>query len=196
MSGARRLRLQALLDALVARLQVHDSAIAGQLRREVLRLDISGPMPDPVWMDTCDLLPDLVAQMRDDLSAPLSAAVRDLFWRRPGFGRLPASLTDNMAVTEILGPDGMFAARNLRFGLLLQGPWVSYPSHRHAAGELYHILRGQAEWQVGVGPARLQEAGAFIHHLPGQPHGMRTGAGGMLALWGWTGDLGADSYAV
>lgn len=117
-------------------------------------------------------------------------------WRRPGFGALPGPVADGIAVTEIVGPDGCVPHAALRFGLLFQSPAHHYPSHAHAAEELYRILKGQGLWSVdGQDPVR-RGTGTFVHHAPHHPHAMTTTDDQMLCLWGWTGTIDADSYGL
>lgn len=74
------------------------------------------------------------------------------------------------------------------FGLLLLGPGLLYPSHRHPAAELYLPLT-EAEWQRGDGPWRRVPAGEPIHHPPHLAHATRAGETPLLALYLWQGDL-------
>lgn len=74
------------------------------------------------------------------------------------------------------------------FGLLLLGPGLLYPSHRHPATELYLPLT-EAEWQRGDGPWRRVPAGAPIHHPQHLAHATRAGETPLLALYLWQGDL-------
>lgn len=121
---------------------------------------------------------------------------RLLHWRRPGFGHLPAAISDAILVTEIVGPDGMVPHDTFRFGALYQTAGHDYPDHNHDADEVYHILQGSALWSTGGAPASRRGSGAFIHHAPSVMHSIRTSDEPMLALWVWRGEIGAQSYRL
>ena len=131
-----------------------------------------------------------------DLCQAISESSADLSWRRPGFGKIPDTITGHMAVCEIIGPTGQIKHETVRAGLLFQAPNITYPRHSHAAEEIYLSLSGPAEWQVDEDAWRHLFAGDFTHHLPYQPHAIRTGTIPLLAAWGWTGDIGAESYEI
>ncbi len=133
---------------------------------------------------------------RAPLAEALAPCLPLLAWRAPGFGRLPMDVAAKITVCEILGPDGMFADPDIRFGLLFQQARVDYPPHRHAAEELYLVLEGTAGWSVdGLEPSP-QPPGAFVHHAPWRTHAMQTGAEPLLAAWAWTGDIRASTYSA
>lgn len=74
-------------------------------------------------------------------------------------------------------------------GLLLLGPGVHYPHHRHPADEVYLPLSA-ARWSHDVGaPLREEPPGELLHHQPEQAHAMDTGTEPLLALYVWTGDV-------
>ena len=131
-----------------------------------------------------------------DLCQAISQSSADLSWRRPGFGKISDAIASQMAVCEIIGPTGQIKHETVRAGLLLQAPDITYPRHSHAAEEIYLSLSGPSEWQVDESKWRNSFAGDFIHHLPHQPHAIRTGSIALLAVWGWAGDIGAESYKI
>ncbi len=187
--------LRFLLDLSIARLEGHDSAIARSLVLELRRVPDSVDVPVPDDAPHRDKLPDL-ATATDPLLRQLGRCYRRLHWRAPGFGRLPASLTDHMAVNELIGPTGQIPHETVRFGFLFQGPHVDYPDHNHAAEELYAVLRGEADWQIDGRRLGLQPAGRFVHHKPWESHAMKTGTASMLTMWGWVGDIGMTHYQL
>ena len=101
-----------------------------------------------------------------------------------------------MAVCEIIGPAGHIKHETVRAGLLFQAPDITYPRHSHAAEEIYFSLSGPVEWKVDESDWRHAFAGDFTHHLPRQPHSIRTDTIPLLAVWGWAGDIGAESYKI
>ena len=122
--------------------------------------------------------------------------VDQLHWRQAGFGRLPENLSQEISVTEFIGPDGIFENPNVRIGLLLQSPEIHYPRHWHIAEELYYIISGTANWAADDEKEKLCQPGNFVHHMSGQTHNITTCSEPLLALWGWTGDIDGASYSI
>ena len=79
-------------------------------------------------------------------------------------------------------------ADRLACGFLLLGPRTAFPSHRHAAEELYVPLAGTAFWQRGRRPYAPCPPGQMLHHSPWLPHAVRTADEPLLALYVWRGD--------
>lgn len=194
--GARAERMMRLIGAAADRLAMHDSGIAGALADGLAALSGGFGLPPPVEVLPCRVLPDLCAGTSDPLVAQVLDCRGELCWRPPGYGRLPVAVSGRMEVVELAGPNGMFTRADLRFGLLLQRENVDYPSHRHAAEELYLVLAGCAGWALDDGAYTDCRTGSFVHHRAWQPHAMKTGPAAMLTMWGWTGDIGSASYTV
>ena len=148
---------------------------------------------DPLNFD--DINPPCEHAHKDLCQAILQSSA-DLSWRRPGFGKISDAIASHMAVCEIIGPTGQIKHETVRAGLLFQAPDITYPRHSHAAEEIYLSLSGPVEWQVNESNWRHSFAGDFTYHLPHQPHAIRTGSMPLLAVWGWTGDIGAESYNI
>ncbi|MDA0224268.1 MAG: dimethylsulfonioproprionate lyase family protein [Rhodobacterales bacterium] len=189
-------KLGALLQAAAERFASHDSHIGAQMAANLRAID-----PPPLGnsghqVAACSDLDTLCQSVVDPLVDLISRCHPMLRWRQPGFGKLQAKVADRIAVTEIVGPDGMIHHPGFRFGLLLQQAGVDYPTHRHAAEELYLVLSGSAGWAVDGQDYVTHAPEVFIHHHPWQPHMMLTRAQPMLTMWGWTGDIGSGTYAV
>jgi len=137
-----------------------------------------------------------IIPLKFDLYQAILQTSTDLSWRRPGFGKIPDAIASHMAVCEIIGPTGQIKHETVRAGLLFQAPDITYPRHSHAAEEIYLSLSGPVEWQVDESDWRHTFAGDFTHHLPHQPHAIRTGTIPLLAVWGWAGDIDAESYKI
>jgi dimethylpropiothetin dethiomethylase len=129
-----------------------------------------------------------------DLGRALRQGADCLAWHHPGFGRMPDTIANRMAACEIIGPVGQIRHDTVRAGWLFQAAGLIYPSHSHAAEEIYLPLSGPSDWQVDDDEWRRHMSGDFIHHLPFQPHATRTGTTPLLAVWGWAGDIDAASY--
>ena len=142
-----------------------------------------------------DIDPPLV-YMQMDLCQAILRSNNGLSWRRPGFGKIPDDIASHMAVCEIIGPTGQIKHETVRAGLLFQASNITYPRHSHAAEEIYFPLTGPVDWQIENTYWCQKEAGNFIHHLPYQPHAIRTGKTPLLTIWGWSGDIDSDSYNI
>ena len=97
-----------------------------------------------------------------------------LNWREAGFGKLPLEISNQVCVSELIGPNGFYNHSSVRIGLLLQMPKTHYPWHHHAAEELYFILSGKAYWAVDKKKPKLNSTESFIHHKSDQSHCMIT----------------------
>ena len=119
-----------------------------------------------------------------------------LAWRQPGFGQIQKDIVKHMSVCEIIGPSGQINNDKVRFGLFFQEPEITYPIHCHAAEEFYLTISGPSEWKKNNDEWCSHGAGDVIHHLPFQPHAIRTKNTPLLAIWGWTGDIRSNSYQI
>jgi hypothetical protein len=129
------------------------------------------------------------------LALPLAALMPALAWtQNPNYRRAPPDprFLDSYAYAVIAGPaagaPALARCEALAVGVLLLGPHTHYPRHAHPAEELYLPLN-PAEWWRGEGPWTTQPPGTLIHHAPNVPHATRTGAGPLLAIYLWRGDL-------
>lgn len=173
----------------------HDEGIDEAIRA-LDRQDLSADAfrcPAPRRLPGCRHLPDAIGEtvMTAGGVAAAIAAIEDaLHWRQnpnysdeamgqPGY-------MDSYAHAELIGPSGAFAGDDFLLGLLLLGPRLHYPAHRHPAPELYWLLSGGSAWWRKGEDWRPREAGETIWHDPMVPHATRTGAGPLLAVYMWT----------
>jgi len=133
---------------------------------------------------------------KSDLVQRFADFADQLHWRQAGFGKLPENISQEISVTEFIGPNGIFENPNVRIGLLLQSPKIHYPRHWHTAEELYYIISGTAKWATDNEKEKPYQPGNFVHHMSGQTHNMTTCSEPLLALWGWTGDIDGASYSI
>jgi hypothetical protein len=124
----------------------------------------------------------------------LDALAPMLGWtQNPNYRARPPSrdFLANYGYAQLAGPSGvptLVETDRCAFGLLLLGPRLLYPTHRHPAAELYLPLT-PGEWQRGDEPWREVAPAVPIHHPPGLPHATRAGKAPLLALYLWLGDL-------
>jgi hypothetical protein len=170
--------------------QVHSPLLASFLSdwptTKERRLVEPQSLPVLHWLPQArDLAPPFSLQFVAALvdSAPKLAWQRSYTREEVGDG-----FVDNYGWTELLGLQGPTPSKHLSCGVLLLGPHVTYPSHRHEAEEIYVPLAGTAEWNRGSKAWREQSPGAVIHHTRYEPHAMRTIAFPLLALYLWRSD--------
>ena len=92
--------------------------------------------------------------------------------------------------SEFIGLRGPIPSERLACGVLMLGPGVEYPRHRHEAEEVYIPLSGQTLWLKEEEDWTFRELGQPVYHAPWIPHAMQTGPSPLLALYLWrAGDL-------
>jgi hypothetical protein len=137
------------------------------------------------WLATIAAAAPLVAP---ELIAALLHVSPALAWQQTyTTDEMSAEFLDNYGWTEVLGLSGPRHSERLACGFLLLGPRTHYPSHQHAAEELYVPLSGRAEWRQGDGIWRRHEPGTVIQHRSEEPHAMRTQDQPLLAVYLWRG---------
>jgi hypothetical protein len=143
------------------------------------------PSPVPVlrWLPRIQVVaPEFSAQ----LVSAVVAAAPFLAWRRSySAAEVGSAFFDRYGWTELVGLTGPVADEHLACGLLLLGPRVTYPRHRHEAEEIYVPLAGTALWKGGDDRWLQRPPGSVIHHARHEPHAMRTGQSPLLALYLW-----------
>jgi hypothetical protein len=132
--------------------------------------------------------PSRTASFGADLVAAVCRTAPLLDWRQTySAADLNSAFLQNYAWSEIVGSVGPIESERIACGFLLLGPSTFYPSHHHAAEELYVPLSGTAAWQQGDLGWREHAPGTPIHHRSEEPHAMRTGGSPLLALYIWRG---------
>lgn len=189
-------RLNAFMFAASKRLERDESAIAQRVSRALAIENVTSPALPSAKMPACAVLPEMLGDPKDELTRLLAACAGDLHWRKAGFGKLPDGARQQLAVAELIGPDGMFHNQDVRIGLLIQRDGFHYPWHRHAAQEVYLVLKGTALWAVDDEDLSPRAPGSVILHASHQPHTMLTQKDPICALWGWVGDIAGSSYSL
>lgn len=89
--------------------------------------------------------------------------------------------------SELVGPAGLILSSKISCGVIVLGPNLFYPHHRHEAEEMYVPLSGTAAWLQGDAVWREHAPGTLIHHMSEEPHAMRTREEPLLAMYLWRG---------
>lgn len=133
-------------------------------------------------------------------SAPIAAALKSVAWALPWTvapaGKLTSKMEGRYTFASIIGPDELIHSDTIRFGAFLVAPDTVYPSHWHAAEEIYMIVSGTAHWNIEDHAYAEVQPGSVFRHRPWQAHATTTSSQPMLALWAWRGDIRADKYGI
>lgn len=165
-------------------------AVGPTLPQVALKGDIVAPSAAhalPV-LDTLDAIHRQAPPACRTLAAQLCALAPRLAWRqtyRPG--EVEDAFLRGYGWTELVGVQGLVRDPSISAGLLLLGPHVRYPPHRHPALEHYVPLSGVADWYDEDRGWRPEPPLATIVHRSGISHAMRTGEQPLLAYYQWTG---------
>lgn len=204
MADARR-QIQALANWFAARLEAApEPPIAAREAFRAALAGVAGADPAAVRPAVRSSLPvlrhwpralELVAEGAAAPALPwLRALATALAWiQNPNYRAKPPSpgFLEDYGYAQLAGPataPTLLGTDACAFGLLLLGPGLLYPGHRHPAVELYLPLT-PGEWQRGAEPWRTVAPAMPIHHPSGLSHATRAGAGPLLALYLWQGDL-------
>lgn len=133
-------------------------------------------------------------------AAPIVEVFKSVAWGLPWTTAPPGKLTCKMegryTFASLIGPNELIHSDTIRFGAFLVAPDTVYPSHWHAAEEIYMIVSGTARWNVDDCAFAEVPPGSIFRHRPWQPHATITLSEPMLALWAWHGDIRADRYGI
>ncbi len=191
--------LRPLLISASNAFQRHPSTIADQLVVTLLELSNASPRGGASTVHACQALDGVLAPGRiadKPLLLEIGRVYRRLAWRAAGAGKVPEPAGSRLAVSEIIGPDGLIEHDRCRFGLFFQMSEVNYPAHSHEAEELYLVVDGAAEWAVDASPPQRFSCGSFSYIPSRCVHAIRTAKVPLLAFWVWAGDVGFDSYRM
>ena len=108
----------------------------------------------------------------------------------------PKHFFENESFVEIIGPNGLLLAQDIRVGFLLMGQKVFYPSHNHEALELYNIINGKSLWQLNYNDFEQKDNNDIIFHDVWEPHAMKTIDETLLALFSWTGNISSEAIPI
>lgn len=98
-----------------------------------------------------------------------------------------------LASGEFRGYEPPLLVDDMLIGFSLQAPNIFYPQHHHVAPELYGIISGTFEWQVGD-TWSTKGPGDVIIHRPHESHAMRTSDAPALTWAVWSSDSDCDVF--
>jgi quercetin dioxygenase-like cupin family protein len=122
------------------------------------------------------------------LADALGAIEPELCWqRRAGAEGVPGNFADGHANATIVGDGGLELRGDVRIGVSLLAPHVTYPDHRHPPEEVYTVLSPGA-WRQDAKPWHEPGLGGVVYNRPNVVHAMRSANAPLLAVWClWTG---------
>lgn len=179
------------------------SSVSDLVRNELLTLCENVPVssvdrPDRSKTDlpnACRYLTDALAKPEGHpLLTDLARILPQLHWFEAPPGKLGPSMDGRNTVCQIVGPDSQWHSATLRFGAFLLAPDTDYPTHAHAADEIYLLLSGTGAWSVDGNEYVSYAQGDAIQVTSWQPHAIQSGSQPLLMLWAWTGELSFDHY--
>lgn len=111
-----------------------------------------------------------------------------------GDGPKPA-FADGLLGAQVAGNAGVFTSPDIRCGLFLVAPGLRYPSHTHAACEVYLCLSGELEITHGIDrDAFTLRPGDYSVTPSNTVHSLSTKARPALLVFVWIGEVDAPNW--
>ncbi len=147
------------------------------------------PSPAPRLVPACTFLDPAITNFEHrvpDLT-PLADALRGLapevLWRqRPSDDPV---FMQGHASAAIVGPEAeaLEQRSDVRVGISLTAPGLTYPDHRHPPEEVYIVL-SEGEWRQASGPWHAPGIGGIVYNPRDIVHAMRSSRSSpLLAIW-------------
>jgi len=133
---------------------------------------------------------DAAAPLTIDLVDAIKVAYQKQHWRQPysaqDFGQEFFERSAWFPIADVNGP--LIYSKGL-MEIMLLGPKLDYPKHRHQPEELYLVLAGKVWWEAenAIDSPCWKTAGEVIHHMPDQVHAIPSGDKPALMLNLWRG---------
>ena len=127
----------------------------------------------------------LNTKMRDknsyELFRSFSAISNTLQWyRRPG--RHSQEFMNGHANAEIIGPKGLHISEDIKVGVTLMRPHLTYPDHHHSPEEVY-IALSDGYWRQNQEPWRSPGPGGYVYNKSSILHAMKSVETPLCAIW-------------
>jgi len=94
----------------------------------------------------------------------------------------PNNFSGHHANATLIGIDGLELRDDIRLGVSLVAPGVTYPDHEHPPEEIYLVL-SEGEWRNAEIEWHAPGIGGCVHNPPGIVHAMRSGKAPLFAIW-------------
>lgn len=194
MPNGRAAKLQTFLDATLAAISARTGANtpAAMAMRRVDRA-IAAPVaqgagPVPNTFPVCEHLASAIRKARDGAAdlARVAEAIEELtpgmVWRQRAGGDREFML--GHASSDIVGPmpEALEQRLDVRVGISLMAPGVTYPDHQHPPEEVYLAL-SDGDWRQGAGSWHTPGFGGIVYNPPDIIHAMRSKQEPLLAIW-------------
>ena len=143
------------------------------------------PEPPPAWKHLQGALEAATSSAgpATALADAFAAIEPQLCWqRRPGAEGVPGNFADGHANATIVGDGGLELRDDVRIGVSLLAPHVTYPDHRHPPEELYAVL-SPGFWRQDAKPWHEPGVGGVVYNQPNVVHAMRSTNASLLAVW-------------
>jgi len=182
--------LAAMEEAFIVRTEAH-AAAARAMKRVSAAIGVAGPpseAPTPRTHPACGYLDAAIAgamrgpQDTTRVAVAIKALAPALSWRlRPS---TDATFTNGHASADILGAttESLEQRGDVRVGLSLLAPDITYPDHSHPPEEVYLAL-SRGYWRQEAKPWHEPGFGGIVYNPPGITHAMRSGPDPFLAIW-------------
>lgn len=148
----------------------------------------------PAHLRAADTLSDCLALTHPEthaLVAAFEAEKASRKWEQSytrADGVVGIDMLSGYGFAEVIGKRGPFVSENVRAGIGVWGPNIDYPPHRHAAEEIYVVVAGSAEFNLGE-PV-MRRAGEAVYVPSMLTHGFRTKDQPLAVFYIWqAGDL-------
>lgn len=194
MPAERTAALQRFLDRTTAAIAARtgtDTPAAQAMRRVGAAIAAPRPRldpPAPVQLPACGHLAralELAGRGPADiagLAGAIEALAPAIAWRhRPNDDPI---FTAGHANASILGPEpnALEPRPDVRIGISLMAPGITYPDHHHPPEEVYIVLSA-GDWRQGAASWHAPGVGGIVYNPPHILHAMRSHAEPLLAVW-------------
>jgi len=193
--NTRQSSLQGLIDAIWQAVEVRRDKATGKQVEVPAVVPMEGAQAESRFSNGFPVLrylDDALALARDfELSLiadRFSDLVHTLNWsQNPSYDETHCdpSFLAGYAYAALSGQEGPAYCAAPRGGLMLIGPNVTYPDHRHAPREVYLVMTPGVQWRLDRGEWFDVAPGDLIYHYAWQMHAMRTTDQPLLAFGGW-----------
>ncbi len=190
----RELALESFLahlrQAMAARLETGSPAAQAMEKVDAV-LSVPRPRldaPEPQTFPACEHLSTALANTRRGpadlvrLADSVATLAPSLGWRlKPSDD---ATFTRGHANVDLVGPapEALERRGDVRIGISLMAPGITYPDHHHPPEEVYLVL-SDGDWRQEARAWHTPGIGGIVYNPPDIVHAMRSRSEPLLAIW-------------